>query len=723
MSPPPEPTPDSHPQHTQQSYDQHLSDATLHALVDPYGLDIAPELLGAEGQPDPVHRKRKTPPPSTESYDIPPDGVPRLPWEEGYEPENPTDTSQIDFQPPQNEETQIDGVAGIEGESSRNAEDERPVKKKKTRTRHAHTEPDLPEGEVEYSHPSQDPKLGPVFVHPGPNASQACVRCHRIKRKCDTNKPRCMGCTKADVPCVFELTPATSAFVQILKSEKQEIATQLATAEERIHHLELLVSTYERNEPFPPPESTQPDHNLEFDNDIPSDLSTLAQTVIAMRTNYQVQSAISSDLKSPVTGLQLPSFELAREAENAFFAHTEMSYPFLDPVEFGANMSVLYTFTESIMPVEEKRREFVFLMVTAIGMALRQQQDGVKGGSRELFERAKASLKFALNVEDIVCLQSLMLLAIYSTLDTSAAPLWHVVGLAVRVATALNLHRSFEADDKLSSDAVEQRKKLFWAVYNLEHLVTYTLNRPLAISDDIITVEMPTDTFSISLTTRTLDYRRLLGEITSTLSRPSVFKDDAPHRLLSLRIKLDGWLSSIPSSNHTIDLSSHAYFELQYHSALSTLYAPSPLSSTISSETLQTLYTSSCKAVELFLLGTKYKTPISFLSAVQQLRAVIGVLYTLCMGINISSEEKGKRGEQCSEVYSNVGKTLPEGNSFVRAYIELRSCLTTGEKEKATDVMLSIWRGPGEIGFDTSQLSIEGEKKSLEREGTVWGQL
>lgn len=68
------------------------------------------------------------------------------------------------------------------------------------------------EGELEYEDTvTQDPKLGPVFIHPPPSAAQACVRCHRIKRKCDNARPRCAGCNKADVPCVFELSPATSS--------------------------------------------------------------------------------------------------------------------------------------------------------------------------------------------------------------------------------------------------------------------------------------------------------------------------------------------------------------------------------------------------------------------------------------------------------------------------------------------------------------------------------
>ena len=67
--------------------------------------------------------------------------------------------------------------------------------------------------EAEYEYASHDAKTGPIFVHPPKGAAQACVRCHRIKRKCDNARPRCAGCGKANVACVFELSPAASTSV------------------------------------------------------------------------------------------------------------------------------------------------------------------------------------------------------------------------------------------------------------------------------------------------------------------------------------------------------------------------------------------------------------------------------------------------------------------------------------------------------------------------------
>lgn len=185
--------------------DAELEPATLQALVNEYGAAIEPDLLREAGQP-PAKRKASGSPQLDTTGDEFHD--PSLLWATNYAA-GPSDHAQTQHLADAVVQPEQEVVApSTEG-------DGQPVtKKKRTKPRQSHAgEPDLPEGDLEYMHPSQDPKLGPVFVHPGPNAAQACVRCHRIKRKCDTGKPRCAGCTKADVPCVFELTPATSAYV------------------------------------------------------------------------------------------------------------------------------------------------------------------------------------------------------------------------------------------------------------------------------------------------------------------------------------------------------------------------------------------------------------------------------------------------------------------------------------------------------------------------------
>jgi hypothetical protein len=73
--------------------------------------------------------------------------------------------------------------------------------------------------------------------------------------------------------------------------------------------------------------------------------------------------------------------------------------------------------------------------------------------------------------------------------DPSGISLWHVVGLAARVAIGLNLHRRVEPSG-LSIGSIEMRKRVFYSLFNLDRLVAATLSKPLAIADDDIDVEV-----------------------------------------------------------------------------------------------------------------------------------------------------------------------------------------------------------------------------------------
>lgn len=143
------------------------------------------------------------------------------PWDEAeyhtFPQHPPTDPDTL-AHPPADVEAMDDGSKDhehAEGDEGGDGEGDGERKKKrprvtKPRKSKIDKEDPLDGVDVEWEDPSQDPKTGPVFIHPPPGTAQACVRCHRIKRKCDQARPRCQGCGKADVPCVFELSPATS---------------------------------------------------------------------------------------------------------------------------------------------------------------------------------------------------------------------------------------------------------------------------------------------------------------------------------------------------------------------------------------------------------------------------------------------------------------------------------------------------------------------------------
>jgi hypothetical protein len=134
----------------------------------------------------------------------PPPPVPRQhPWEEGYR--GTPNTSFTDYAP-------FSGHSASPSHSSDHDPQPKRRKRGKKGSIQKSTEDMLEgiEGELTFENPSGDPTTGLVYVHPPKGTAQACVRCHKVKRKCDNGRPRCAACTKADVACVFELSPATS---------------------------------------------------------------------------------------------------------------------------------------------------------------------------------------------------------------------------------------------------------------------------------------------------------------------------------------------------------------------------------------------------------------------------------------------------------------------------------------------------------------------------------
>lgn len=215
-----------------------LSSTTLSSALgtDP-NVPIAPELIGEGGMPPDSKKSPALDPQLTSAaQNVPGSGYPGFansnargddqPWGEGGDDYSRTASDwQNNYRADEYHYAQHEGglVEGNNGEhvemTNAQVEDDggeegRKPKKRprvsKPRQSKIDKEDPLAGAQVEWEDPSQDPKAGPVFIHPPPGTAQACVRCHRIKRKCDQARPRCQGCGKADVPCVFELSPATS---------------------------------------------------------------------------------------------------------------------------------------------------------------------------------------------------------------------------------------------------------------------------------------------------------------------------------------------------------------------------------------------------------------------------------------------------------------------------------------------------------------------------------
>ncbi|WWC66271.1 uncharacterized protein I206_100172 [Kwoniella pini CBS 10737] len=676
------------------------------------------------------------------------------PWEEGYRDQHEPLSSDYPQAPVDNADMADLGQGDLKVENGNDSDKPKPRKRARVSKprqskdgRNGGLKDDgIPEeGVLDYADPSGDFKLGPVFVHPPKGAAQACVRCHKIKRKCDNARPRCAGCSKADVACVFELSPATASYVTSLKSDNIALTSQIATAAERIQHLETAISNMERGLPPPPERDLYEDHNDQF---LPSSLSTQADFAAMSKTILSVRS---NELSSPVFGgpvsvsnpsarsatatrapfgntlptgqEQLPPYDEALQAVETFFVMNALSYPFLDRDEFLRDMDELYRqdqsgigrrgsiFSSSAQQTNEDvetwaGKEFIFFMVIAIGTTNRERLGEVdKGSSRVYKERAFSSLQAAVGKEDLLCVQSLILLGIYAMFDPSGISLWHVVGFAARVAIALNLHRRVD-DSTLPANAVEQRKRVFYSLFNLDRLVAVTLSKPLAIADDDIDVGLPSPLPNdipfqgrprIEFTQHIIKLRRLGGDILTTVysvsgeqnTRP---EDERAGLINRLHQRFDDWLANCPASPPNSEEekrgmihTSHSWFLLNYHQGICLLYRPSPLYPNMTQSRLSSLHEASVRCVDLYIdLWQERKVSYNLINVSMQFLACISLLYCLCEFDNRDQSlvdnaewraEVEKRLSQCHQLLEAFSNALPETAKYREIFTKLSGLL------------------------------------------------
>lgn len=88
--------------------------------------------------------------------------------------------------------------------------------------------------------------------------------------------------------------------------------------------------------------------------------------------------------------------------------------------------------------------------------------------------------------------EAMALLVVYHLRSASSQGVWYMIGLAMRTAIDLGLHRKAN-ERNLDPITVQMRRRLFWAVYYLERVVSVSLGRPFSISDRHIDIPLPVD--------------------------------------------------------------------------------------------------------------------------------------------------------------------------------------------------------------------------------------
>lgn len=609
----------------------------------------------------------------------------RTPWEQGYRDARPVEQPAAAAPPPPSEPAS-----------------ERP--KKRRRKAPAANGSDIPEGaQVEYEDASGDPSRGPVFIHPPKGSVQACVRCHRIKRKCDGLWPRCKSCERSDVACVFELNPATSrwggyglanpSYVHKLKNATTRLEDEVSAAHERIRFLESQMNKSNDDLVHPQPVARPPPDFVGLSSSALSIKEHAALPLMEGARSMSLQRSISAQPSAANVPLSdLLSHEDALKAVQVYLEFNGLAYPCIERADLPRWVNELYGVAqvsngcdgEVDAPVTRRgtpsstsegpenrleRRKFIIYLVLAIGTnASERAGDGPSGPSLALYQAAMQYRAKALEHEDILCVQALIVLALWTLSNPSTGSMWQVTGLCARVITSIGLHR--RADPNTRPHIAEQRRRVFYSWYNIERVLAPTLCKPLAIAESDIDIELPSPNdddhmhrgMQITWVLKhVIGYRRLMGKVLTELYSVNNKNNRLPEAdrraiIRDLHTEIDDWIVGAPVANpkdsERYRANHRHWWQILYHQLLASLYRPSPLCPTTTPETLRALYDASSHCVDLYIdMCAVNKTSFHLLQIIGLFVSCISLLCCLCecdarmRGVAHEPQEASSRAE------------------------------------------------------------------------------
>lgn len=149
-------------------------------------------------------------------------------------------------------------------------------------------------------------------------------------------------------------------------------------------------------------------------------------------------------------------------------------------------------------------------------------------------------------------IEAMTLLVIYHLRSASSHGTWYMIGLAMRTAIDLGLHRK-DYEKGLDAQAVQARRRLFWTVYSLERIIAISLGRPFSIADRQIDVELPckddhsgsTGNSSLAHAISLFKLRQIESRIQHSIYRADKSISSLQPKLESLYAELQGWRTTV----------------------------------------------------------------------------------------------------------------------------------------------------------------------------------
>ncbi|OCF31552.1 hypothetical protein I316_06751 [Kwoniella heveanensis BCC8398] len=347
------------------------------------------------------------------------------------------------------------------------------------------------------------------------------------------------------------------------------------------------------------------------------------------------------------------------------------------------------------------------------------------------YNAAVACLSTLTHHHSLATVQALVMLIIYGLRHpTAEVSVWQVGGLAMRTAVELGLHRRTRSRTERERDPMryEMKKRVFWAVYTLDRMMSAQLGRPTGIQDRDIDVELPLNVnfdFADVKALAAMQNRQLelmdgrrpgeeysggYGGITSMTSpihqirlsqlkqsitnaiyridkplRPrtreaSVPEDDHIPEVDQLLQQLNLWRALNPTPQRGIPMLTLEYWELEYHDCVQLLLRPVIASRKAVGRYISLCLESACTLCETQSVVLRPPVPRSKLSTWRFYRiflAGLTILHVITTFPAVLSEHERVRAEQaikkCQGCLTEFAHAVPSASRHEHLFIELVS--------------------------------------------------
>ncbi|PGH01944.1 hypothetical protein AJ79_07775 [Helicocarpus griseus UAMH5409] len=283
------------------------------------------------------------------------------------------------------------------------------------------------------------------------------------------------------------------------------------------------------------------------------DVNSSAQTAAERKAALDAQSML---WQSTYPGIA-PSQIVAQTVMDAYFSNYHQTYPFLHEATFRAQ------FNEQLP--RPRGHAWPILLNTVLALGAWTLGDDTVDIHETFYNEANRYLQgvSVFEMGNLACVQAFLLLSNYTQKRNKPNTGWNYLGLAIRMALSLGLHKEFP-EWNISPLQREMRRRVWWGTFIFDSGASITFGRPILLPDTSImdakhVKNLPQGSLTAMTTTlppetdQPTPYSSLIAQAKFHLATNDVY-----HRLLAngnlsaeetlkLQIPIDDFLKSLPS--------------------------------------------------------------------------------------------------------------------------------------------------------------------------------